>query len=222
VIVSLRLDQLISGSISDPALAFVERAFGLRRAEYGIPATQLAGVEMPGALRRFYEFAGSWPDLYRQNRILAPAELRREGDRLTFFEENQAVFEWATGLGGDDAAVWSREPESEWAKEAAPLSFFLFETLLCEYVMGGAPAMASGDGEPTPVSEIERVSGLMTEVPYGAWGGGDYFRFPLYVAPEAVLMLDTEGYAWIGASSEAALLELGIDAHVWSMHRRRR
>jgi hypothetical protein len=222
--------QLIEDPGPDPALRFIELAFGPHLPEFGYLPSELAGIEMPAALRRFYQYAGRRPGLFRQNSLRTPGMLSREADRVVFFDENQSVFEWATEVAGDDPAVWSREPGSHpeahpeleipdgpWVPEAAPLSSFLLQALLCEYTFGAAPATAGDNGNPIPPAELERVLAQLTEVPHGPWGPPDAWGFRFFVGPELVLQLDPGGFVWIGASSQGPISDLRLDAKSWSL-----
>src|SRR5688500_10285285 len=64
------------------------------------------GRPFPKVLREYYLFAGHRELLNRaQDRLLAPAELRRDGDAVIFYEENQGVNYWGileNDLGLDD------------------------------------------------------------------------------------------------------------------------
>lgn len=129
---SKHLLDIIRDPKPDAAMRFIDATRGPRLPEYGIPAHEMAAIEMPEPLRRFYEYAGRWPDLYRQNVLLQPDELKVVGDRLIFYVENQHVFEWATTPTGEDPPVWFRD--DRWQAEPGPLSVFLLQTLLDEYV----------------------------------------------------------------------------------------
>src|SRR5688572_12547739 len=90
--------------------AFLEFWLGPRRPDYGEPAETLEKMELPGALRRFYAFAGRWPPAFpgycssrfhAQDRFL-PLEpgpggfVRRSGPYVVFASENQGGWAAAT------------------------------------------------------------------------------------------------------------------------------
>jgi hypothetical protein len=114
--------------------------FGPRRPSYGIPQTDMKDVLLPSQLRAFYSLAGRWPGLFKQNRLLIPAQLRAEGDRLVFYVENQGVYLWATLPDGKDPPVWIQEnaPGMPWEIEDGSLSYFLLQAVLFEAAIGAA------------------------------------------------------------------------------------
>ncbi len=221
---SLNLLEIVANPLDDPAIRFIERAAGPRLPTYGFEPEAISAIQMPGPLRRLYEYAGRWPDLYGQNRLLNPQELRLDGDKLIFFDENQHAEEWATEPQGNDATVWFREPgwhstlvpsqpDGPWQKEAAPLSFFLFETLLCEYMIDWSPAGAYA--QPAPTEELERVLGPFTPLPFGLFGPWP-MRF--FVTDEIAVQVDPNGFTWMGASSPDAIRSLGLNPTIWDVY----
>jgi hypothetical protein len=135
---------------------FLEFWLGPRRPEYGEPAENLAKMELPESLRRFFTFAGRWPPAYPpycanrfhvQDRFLPldPGPWRnvyRSGPYLVFVAENQGVWEVATLAQGDDPPVWVSEdcshrgPSPIWRLLDKPLSHFLVTFVLQEALFG--------------------------------------------------------------------------------------
>src|SRR5262249_17968637 len=84
----------------------------------GLPAKVLAdaerrlGLNLPEALRHYYELAGGLEINRSYNRILPPEEFETGDDRLIFMEENQDVVTWGILLSDlrlEDPVVWQRE-----------------------------------------------------------------------------------------------------------------
>jgi hypothetical protein len=212
---SRHLLDIIRNPRADAAMRFIEATRGPRLPEFGIPVQELDHLEMPEPLRAFYEFAGRWPGLYRQNVLLAPDKLHVDGDRLIFYDENQHVFEWATTVTGQDPPVWFREPGmrahyGRWHAERAPLTVFLLQTLLEEYAMGIGSACAAGGQAVAAELAASAISGL-EPVPFGPLGGSyDPIRSWLLAGDDIVARVDLEsigGSYWVvmGATSAEAL-----------------
>jgi hypothetical protein len=135
---------------------FLEFWLGPRRPEYGEPAENLAKIELPGSLHRFYAFAGRWPPAFLpycgnrfdvQDRFLPLDQgpwgnVYRSGPYLVFVAENQGVWEVATCAQGDDPPVWVSEdcshcgPSPIWRPLENPLSHFLVTFVLQETLLG--------------------------------------------------------------------------------------
>jgi hypothetical protein len=190
---------------------FLVEWHGPRRPEYGLAADETKRRPMPMPLREFHEFAGNWPGVTVQNRVLAPSEMREEDGKLVFYVENQGVDIWATApTETRDAPVWVREndPGEPWFEEE-PLSRFLLQLVVYEAVMG-APEGAVAAW--LPLAEMERLSRRVHELPLAAW------HRPLYptrfYAGERVLLVvmpnpgpEDEAYVslYVGALDAEAL-----------------
>jgi hypothetical protein len=141
---------------------------GPRRTEYGLPTEATQRRPMPASLREFYEFAGNWPGVIVQNRLLPPSEMWTEDGKLVFYVENQGVDIWATApTETPDAPVWVREndPGESWFEEE-PLSRFLLQLVVYETIMGAREgAMAAW----LPLAEMEQLSRRVHELPLAPW-----------------------------------------------------
>ena len=77
-------------------------------------AEERLGVALPKALRGYYLYAGHREPLNQaQDRLLAPATLRRAGSAVVFYVENQGVNSWGIrrgDLGRDDPPVYAAWP----------------------------------------------------------------------------------------------------------------
>jgi hypothetical protein len=142
---------------------FLERYLGPRRPEYGETEEELAAIEMPDPLRRFFRFAGRWPHSAGANPFCVQdslCELRNEtyipplsvlDGRLIFVMENQGVWVAATERSGEDPPVWIAEeyenddPNRDWCKLEKPLSHFLVSFALQE-VLFGSEVLGSAAG----------------------------------------------------------------------------
>jgi hypothetical protein len=224
---SLDLLEIAAHPLEDPAIRFLRRAAAPRLPDYGFGPQELSAIRMPSPLRRLYEYAGRWPGLYSQNRLLAPNQLKVGDGKLIFFDESQHAAEWATDTEDTDGTVWFREPgpmpslpsvsrpHGPWQKEPAPLSFFLLETLLCEYALVWSPAGAYA--QPASAAELERVLESFTALPFGQFGPWP-MRF--FLTNEIVAQVDPQGFAWLGAASEDAIRALPLDEIVWDVYSR--
>jgi hypothetical protein len=152
--------QQIPDTTADTRLTYLERFLefwlGPHRPEYGEPAENLAKLELPGSLRRFYAFAGRWPPSFHpycanrfhvQDRFLpldpGPwGNVYRSGPYLVFVAENQGVWKVATLPEGNDPSVWVSEDCSHrtssptWRTLENPLSHFLVTFVLQETIFG--------------------------------------------------------------------------------------
>lgn len=198
---SKHLLDIIRNPTADAAMRFIEATRAPGQPEFGIPRNDLAAIQMPEPLRRFYEFAGRWPGLYRQNRLLAPDELRHDGDKLVFYEENQVVFEWATDLEGEDPPVWFREPGADpnygrWHAERAPLSAFLLQSLLLEFTFGLGATAGTSSGWSIPSEIVARIVDPLEPVPFGPLGGQyDSSTSWLFASDDLIVRVEMTGFA---------------------------
>jgi hypothetical protein len=100
---------------------FIEFWYGPRRPEFGESDAEIRHPELPGALRRFYAFAGRWPSPAsgREGAFFYTGEcshhllpLDRSGPtddgRLRFFAEYQGDWDGVTTPGEPDPPVWIR------------------------------------------------------------------------------------------------------------------
>jgi hypothetical protein len=214
---SARLLEILVEPGPDAAIDFLERIHGRLRPADGIPDEDLRPFAMPPILRRYLNRAGGtfWSG---QNELLSPTNARRliergmrsyHDDRLTFYVENQHVFEWSTLLDGDDPPVWRRSLRGAVALELAPLSVFLLQTRLLEFSLLGsaAPALPWDLVKPDELAALQaqlvRVTPPFGDPPTHFWANDD------------VVMQVADGSAWIGATSEAArdALSLSGDWH---------
>ncbi len=94
--------------------------YGKYDSSYGVPADELPS-DLPTALHELYAFAGRWkdgteehlensPEIFQQQDCLYSVErLKREGDRITFLEENQANWSCQAEAGNDNSPVYCDE-----------------------------------------------------------------------------------------------------------------
>jgi hypothetical protein len=210
---SLRLMELVGEHRPDPAIEFLRRARGTALDGSGIPASEIAGKPIPAPLRRLYEFCGRWPGLSGQNRLLSPEQLYEHDGRLVFYEENQGVFVSAFDLGEDDPNVWSCDEDPfkagprRWRPDAGPLSWFLLQARLLEYVFA-APVAASRPFEPLDAQTAHALLSRLKALPGPAFTP---HQMRHYVSDDAVVQVDPAGFAMIGAASCNALEALELD-----------
>jgi hypothetical protein len=148
---------------------FLTEWHGQHRPDYGSPPEEI-GRRVPAPLRDFYEFAGRWPNVVVQNRLLAPGEVERTGRRLIFYIENQGVYAWATELEGTDPRVWGTW-NNEWYPEEEPLSRFLLQIVLFEAAFGAPGGAAAAWLDP---KAHEALVSRLVALPLGAWRWPDY------------------------------------------------
>jgi hypothetical protein len=100
------------------------------------PQGTFSHIRMPAILREWYRRVGCATSVFRQNSILEPAEVQESDGLLVFYSENQAVWEVATELEGDDPPVWMRENDAgaSWEPLGPRLSEFLLQAVLLEAV----------------------------------------------------------------------------------------
>ena len=100
----------------------------LRRAE------QRLRIQLPSALRDFYNVAGSARETCEHNRLYLPEDLFVEDGHLVFMEENQAVVDWAVTIGArttSDPEVWQRvnDEDARWCSEKMTFTEFILKNL---------------------------------------------------------------------------------------------
>lgn len=194
--------------------------------EDGVPESELAGIEMPEALRRFYLLAGraAWlvegcDDLMSPNR-LADCRIAR---RLWFLTENQACAFWGTSPAGTDPGVWGGHTRDRSAVRCARrLTTFLIERCLNRATDAAGPYHAHGVVTSANLNAVRRYlrplygKGLPAELRTGRVTEGVMEEY-IYHGGGAVACISRRDaghwYINIGAKSEAALGFLhGIEA----------
>ncbi len=204
---------------------FLESWLGPRRPEYGESAENLAKMELPGSLHRFYAFAGRWPPAfppYCANRFhvqdrflpLDPhpwGNVHRSGPYLVFAAENQGVWQVATLPTGEDPKVWisencsHRTPNPTWRTLEDPLSHFLV-TFVLQETMFSSKFLACREG----ALSVFATAGLEVEPVWlnaeFAWPGFQHSYF--LVDGRILLRRDTGDVAlddqWYGFNDPAA------------------
>lgn len=178
----------------------------------GTPISDADGIPgvtgLPAALAEAYALFGRRDDLTRtQDRLLAPDDLRVDGDFVVFREENQVVCEWAfrRETGEDDPAVYIRTHTADpadrvWLPFVDRLSHALVEMVLAETLL-------AEDDECAAMGEL-------------ADGGADQvrdafeaLRFPTYAedtatwhhADDVILRLDGDSHALVRAADRETL-----------------
>jgi hypothetical protein len=215
--------------------AFLPRYLGPRRPEFGASDDEIASIEMPVPLQRFFRFAGRWPGHNPEspyvNRFCVQDQLcsitaskwasplRLLDDRLVFVMENQGVWVAATDRAGDDPPVWisedcsHRDARQVWRQLENPLSHFLVSFVLQELVLGSNLGAAA----PGALEVFERAGMPIEPV----WIRGEYAwdidrpsyflagnRFLVRRAPD-----EADGDDWYGCQHHAdgaVLKSLGL------------
>ncbi|MEV4135152.1 hypothetical protein AB0J72_23635 [Dactylosporangium sp. NPDC049742] len=102
-------------------------------------------IDMPRALRSWYEVAGRWTDAINPSdstTVMSPEQLYVEDGRLVFMTEYIGDWAWATDTTGDNPAVYDREDrDADWQFSAPGLAEFLHLFWLFNAVTS-APALA--------------------------------------------------------------------------------
>ena len=210
---------------------FLERYLGPRRSEYGESETEIASIEMPDPLRRFFKFAGRWPGQNPRfpfvnrfciqdmlcsirKRGYAPA-LQLMDNRLIFVCENQSVWVAATERSGLDPPVWISEESSHrdakriWREIENPLSHFLVSFVLQEAMFSSKLVACAHEA----LEKLQQV-GLSVEP---VWARGEYaweINRPTYylVADRFLLrreLMEADGDDWYGCEDSAGAKILG-------------
>lgn len=184
----------------------------------GISDDELNQWNLPEPLRWWYRLAGRRSEiLSNQNHLLRPDKESPDGSRIVdnkrilFCSENQGVYLWSVSWDGNDPPVWGQfnELDVPWTEEGMPLSEFLIELCLFEFIMQ-APYGAS-------VSWIDQngLSKLTAKLPELSLAPWHWPAFPnrFYYHKGAFMIatpnddLDDEKHfsVWIGAKSAAAV-----------------
>jgi hypothetical protein len=99
-------------------------------------AEERLGVRLPHALRLYYQRAGRFAAINEAfNRLLPPAELRIEVERLVFYEEQQGAFAW--GIRLDDGEL--EDPpvhQGAWDPPAKQWTWRLEQPQLTGFLLG--------------------------------------------------------------------------------------
>ncbi|MFE4571759.1 hypothetical protein [Paenibacillus chitinolyticus] len=94
--------------------------YGKYESSYGVPVGELPAY-LPKALHELYAFAGRWKDgsddhlenspeiFQRQDCLYSVERVKRDGDKITFLEENQANWTCQVEAGNDNPPVYCDE-----------------------------------------------------------------------------------------------------------------
>ncbi|MEV5704222.1 hypothetical protein [Actinoallomurus sp. NPDC052274] len=129
---------------------------------YGPPDRGAADVDpaivMPDLLRDWYRLTSQWSvPLSRHNHFSAPEDLRRRGDLLVFWDENQGAASWATKITGSDPLVYENEVDEEddgWECTGFTLSEFLVYVAASEAVYGDPNLVVNFDMDETQYESV--------------------------------------------------------------------
>lgn len=122
----MQIEDSDSESRMSSVCRFIEHWFGPRQFDFGEPESNLSSLLLPLPLRRLYQFAGRWPlgeeqadyavpVLSSGHRFLTLDNLRffQDNTVVSFFEENQDVWQCYALTEGDDCPVWCTEDDTE-------------------------------------------------------------------------------------------------------------
>jgi hypothetical protein len=185
--------------------------------EDGMKQEELKGFRLPRPLVRWYEWAGNREEIMSgQNFLFAPREdcyefrkLRIEDNRLLFYIENQAVYQWATLPEGDDPPVFGHHNDSDsWQPEGITLTEHLIAACLVEAILCHSAFYACAAW--LKEEKLNQIVGQTPQVSIGGWRWPGPTRFHaakgafLYVCENPVR--GELGYClWAGAKTEKPL-----------------
>lgn len=189
--------------------------------EDGIPEKELQYVAAPLPLRWWYLLAGRRPEFIGyQNHLCPPEKLKASDDgRVSFYWENQGVYEWATLIDGDDPPVWGRfNHVSTWTDEGLSLSEFLIGACLLEGIFHAPFGASAGTADEkarkgmlAPLREMGTSPWHWPGYPSRFYHGKGAFAFvaPYDPTEEQVYSI------WIGARNREALAFLRDMDYEW-------
>lgn len=199
--------------------AFVEYWWGPLRAEDGVPASELAGRELPDPLRWYLSIAGRRTDVFVQNRLLGLDQLTLKDDRLVFSYENQGVWEAATATLGEDPPVWARMVNA-WVDQGVTLSSALLGLSMLDAIIrapyGDWAFVVSEEDVAWLASHLEEVPGVgfhLEDLPSRYFVGEGAFAAVLETGDCGIRM-------YIGAKTDGAVSFLAERAGIWENERR--
>jgi hypothetical protein len=185
---------------------------------YGVPVEEIP-IYLPKALRELYAFAGRWrdgsdghlensPEIFQhQDCLLSVEQLRRDGDRIIFLDENQSCWDCQVEANNDNSPVYCNQCML-WDDNAKgyiiinnSLYHFLKSFCLQEVVFGCKNLYAIGE-------EIDNIQELFDRPIEKVWVNGYYIN-PKEDGPthsfyccENVLVMITHGEYWLGYNCE--------------------
>jgi hypothetical protein len=176
------------------------------------PAGPIPGGDLPLTVREFVALVARWPRVIVQNELVNDPPRWRDGDKRVFYEENQAVYLWATDGVGADPIVFGRFDGGPWKAEREPLSRFLVQVLLHEAVFA-SPFGAFSNA--VPAARLPTVLGPMERLLLAPWrwpsdptwfhGADDLVAMVTPAAGVGDEGADGPVFVFYGARSEAAL-----------------
>ncbi|MDP4511925.1 hypothetical protein [Nonomuraea turcica] len=192
------MDELMN--ITDQSLPlFLERWYG--------PPTQIAEPLsvvpsfVPAALRRWHQYANSWPDkITHANYAIPLSQLEVRDGKIEFWSENQGCWIWSTLPGEDNPPVFDMEPgvDSAWRETGEDLSTFLLHATVYEALTGAPYSLRA---ERLLGGQVESVIDYLSPSPFLQW------RWP---SPEEMLYIGTEVLVAVSPS----MVDLSRDAQV--------
>ncbi|GED71902.1 hypothetical protein BRE01_56040 [Brevibacillus reuszeri] len=211
--------------------------YGNYDSSYGVPVDEIPAY-LPKALQELYAFAGRWkdgsddhlgnsPEIFQQQDCLYSVErLKKDQDKITFLEENQANWTCQVEAGNDDSPVycdehllWDDHPEGHISVNDS-LYHFLKSFCLQEVVFG-CKHLFFIEGT------LENIQMLFDKPIETVWLNG------FYVSPKEdgpshafyrcgdVLVMERFGDYWLGSSYDLDLASALNDDVLSSINLRR-
>ncbi|GIG70313.1 SMI1/KNR4 family protein [Phytomonospora endophytica] len=161
---------------------------------------------LPAALREAYALLGRRDDLTaNQDRLLAPGDLRTDGEFVVFREENQWVCEWGFRREtGDDPAVLMRTDTADpagrgWEPFIGRLSHAVVDMVLSETLLLDDECTAMGE---LADGDADRLRETFPALRFPAYEGVDA---TWHGADGVILRLDGDSHALVRASDREVL-----------------
>jgi hypothetical protein len=192
---------------------------GFAAADVAAAETRLS-VALPASLWEWYLTFGPRGDVWNvQDRLVPPAELCFEGERLVVFRENQSVVEWgieAPALSQDDPPVTVSDPSGSGVLhvDGPSVSQFALQ-MLARNAKFSPRDLLRANGQITD----EAVRALEQALPRLPIADLHWPSFPTRLHGDGGIVVEIEGFTWLwitarDAASFAAAVRLAEDAGV--------
>lgn len=145
-------------SLVEAYLRPLQPADGCRESAIDAAETRLS-LRLPSVLREFYRLAGNLDEVNAaHHQLISPPNLKRIGDQLLFYDENESVVTWSVRAVEppiDDPPVYQFLPNTEeFIEEGCVLSDFLINMFFLQCLNGGLQHCAMALVKETIVSQF--------------------------------------------------------------------
>jgi len=197
---------------------FLINWYGRYDSSYGVPVDEIPAY-LPKALQELYAFAGRWkdgsddhlensPEIFQQQDCLYPVErLKKDQDKITFLEENQANWTCQVEAGNNDSPVYCDEhllwdDNAEGSMIVNDSLYHFLKSFCLQEVFFGCKHLCILEGK------VDHLQMLFNQPIENVWLNG-YYMSPKEEGPTHafyrcgdVLIMERYGDIWLGSNDD--------------------